>query len=119
MLKVTTTDQDRTITFKLEGRLAGPWVEEVHRVWLDATNCSWVGFVVDLRSVTFIDIPGRALLSDMSRSGAELIATDCLTRNIVDEIERECHPQAGARIEFSSSAPTITTTDLINRPTRS
>lgn len=98
MLKVTTTDQDRTITLKLEGRLVGPWVQEVSRVWMDAAQCSWVGFVIDLRSVTFIDNPGRALLADMSRRGAQLVATDCLTRNIVDEIQRECCPQPGSRL---------------------
>jgi len=96
MLRVTTTDRDQTITFKLEGRLVGPWVQEVNRIWADANQCSGVGLVVDLRSVTFIDNPGRALLADMSRSGAQLIATDCLTRNIVDEIQRECRPQPGA-----------------------
>ena len=90
MLKVTTTDQDQTITLKLEGSLAGPWVQEVSRVWDDAAaQCSWIGYVIDLRSVTFIDNRGRALLADMSRSGAQLIATDCLTRNIVEEIQRE------------------------------
>jgi hypothetical protein len=98
MLKVTTTDQDRTITLKLEGRLAGPWVQEVSRVWMDTAQCSWVGCVIDLRSVTFIDNPGRALLADMSRSGAQLIATDCLTRNIVDEIQREFRPQPGSTL---------------------
>jgi hypothetical protein len=89
MLRVTTTDQDRTITLKLEGKLIGPWVRELSRVWFNAVRSPRSTYVVDLRSVTFIDNPGRALLSSMSRRGARLIASDCMTRMIVDEIEKE------------------------------
>ena len=94
MLKVTTTDQNQTTTLKLEGKLAGPWVQEVTRVWSDTAQKTRDGYVIDLRSVTFIDRPGRALLAAMSKHGAQLIATDCLTRNIVDEIQREKDAQS-------------------------
>jgi anti-anti-sigma regulatory factor len=87
MLKVTTTTQNQTITLKLEGKLAGPWVQEVTRVWIDTAQSPPKGYVIDLRSVTFIDRQGQALLARMSRQGAQLIAADCLTRNIVDEIK--------------------------------
>ena len=94
MLKVTTTHQNQTITLKLEGKLAGPWVQEVTRVWVDTAQSPRAGYVVDLRSVTFIDNRGQALLAAMSRQGAQLIAADCLTRNIVDEIRREGYSAA-------------------------
>jgi hypothetical protein len=97
MLKLTNTDQNQTVTLKLEGKLAGPWVQEVNRVWDDTARTRRGGYVIDLRSVTFIDNPGRALLATMSRHGAQLIATDCLTRNIVDEIQKECYPHSGHR----------------------
>src|SRR4051812_737665 len=97
MLKVTTTNQDQTVTLKLEGKLVGPWVQEVTRVWYDTARNPRSGYVIDLRSVTFIDSPGRALLATMSRDGAQLIATDCLTRNIVDEIQKESDSQAESR----------------------
>ena len=87
MLKVTTTDHNQTITLKLEGKLVGPWVQEVTRVWANTAQNSRSGYVIDLRSVTYIDNPGQALLATMSRQGARLIATDCLTRTIVDEIQ--------------------------------
>ena len=90
MLKVTTTTQNQTITLKVEGKLAGPWVDELTRVWDDATRMKRSGYVVDLRSVTFIDNSGQALLATMTRQGARLIATDCLNRTIVDEIQKEC-----------------------------
>jgi|SRR5678816_267684 hypothetical protein len=98
MLRVTTTSQNQTITLKLEGKLAGPWVQEVTRVWDDTAQSPRSDYVVDLRSVTFIDIPGQALLATMSRQGAQLIAADCLTRNIVDEIQKRCDSQRGSEI---------------------
>ena len=91
MLKVTTTNQNQTITLKLEGKLAGPWVQEVTRVWADTASSPRSGYVVDLRSVTFIDSSGQALLARMTRQGAKLIAADCLTSKIVDDIKQECH----------------------------
>ena len=98
MLKVTTINQDQTITLKLEGKLAGPWVQEVTRVWIDTAQSPRCGYVVDLRSVTFVDRSGRALLTAMSQHGAQLIAADCLTRNIVDEIRREGYAGRESRI---------------------
>jgi anti-anti-sigma regulatory factor len=89
MLKVTTTDTNTTVTLKLEGKLAGPWVQEVNRVWQAAAASRQVGYVVDLQAITFIDRAGKALLAVMSQQGARLLASGCLTRTIVDEIERE------------------------------
>ena len=88
MLKVTTTDQNETVTLKIEGRLAGPWVQEVTRAWVTSAGSERT-VVVDLSSVTFIDAPGRALLATMSTRGAQFIAKDCLTTTIVAEIQRK------------------------------
>ena len=87
MLKVTTMNMQQTLTLKLEGRLAGPWVQEVTRVWAD-NACHDRTYVVDLSAVTFIDNPGRALLETMSKRGAQFIAAGCHTKNIVAEIQR-------------------------------
>ena len=88
MLKVTTKDLKKTLTLKLEGRLAGPWVQEVTRVWAD-TAFQQRQYVVDLTAVTFIDNPGRALLETMSKRGVHFIAAGCQTRNIVAQIQQE------------------------------
>ena len=44
---------------------------------------------VDLTEVTFIDDAGKTCLAAMYRQGAELVAADCLTRDIVAEITQE------------------------------
>jgi anti-anti-sigma regulatory factor len=87
MLKITTdTDAGRTI-LKLEGRLTGPWVEELNACWRDAAAETHRIEVV-LHEVTFIDESGRRLLADMHRRGVELTAAGCMTKAIIEEIIR-------------------------------
>ena len=57
---------------------------------------------VDLTGVTFIDDAGKACLAAMHRQGAELVAADCLTRDIVAEIRRgRSEPRDGSAISRS------------------
>ena len=88
MLKITQQRDEtlKSISFKLEGRLAGPWVEELKACWRRTTADPGSRAVVDLTGVTFVDADGKALLTKMWQQGAELRAAGCLTRCIVDEI---------------------------------
>jgi hypothetical protein len=87
MLKITTqTDPTRTI-FEVEGKLAGPWVEELENCWRKAANSDRPVRVM-ICAVTFIDDKGRDLLVDMCRHGAELVAEGCMNKAIVEEIIR-------------------------------
>jgi hypothetical protein len=72
----------------LEGRLAGPWVEELDTCWRQMAANSQGGAVVDLTGVTFVDAKGKELLTRMWQQGAELRAAGCLTRCIVEEITK-------------------------------
>jgi hypothetical protein len=44
---------------------------------------------VDLTGVTFIDKSGEKVLAELSREGAELIASGCYTRHVVQNIDRK------------------------------
>ena len=70
----------------LEGRLAGPWVEELHSYWCQISGNQQSGAVIDLTGVTFIDANGNALLAKLWQQGAELRAAGCLNRCVVEEI---------------------------------
>lgn len=87
MLKITTLDcGDRTV-FELEGKLAGPWVEEMKECWRKAAEANrQVGVV--LKQVSFIDAAGKTLLIDMCRSGAEIEGAGCMTSVTVEEVKR-------------------------------
>ena len=90
MLKIT-PQQDATVSsvsLVVEGRLAGPWVEELNaycrKMSEEHQHCS----VIDLTGVTFIDAMGKALLASLWRQGAELRASGCLTKCAVEEITK-------------------------------
>jgi hypothetical protein len=87
MLRITVHDKPGALTFQLEGRLAGPWVRVLEECWWSALGRERKPlFRVDLTGVTSIDAAGRAHLAAMHREGAELVATDCLTKAVVAEI---------------------------------
>ena len=88
MLKIT-RQRDATLdsmSLILEGRLAGPWVEELDSYWREMLanhqNCT----MIDLTGVTFIDANGKALLTRLWQQGADLRATGCMTKCVVEEI---------------------------------
>lgn len=90
MLKITKHRDagSDSVSFKLEGRLAGPWVEELDTCWRQMTASPQGRTVVDLTGVTFVDGDGKALLTRMWQQGAELRAAGCLTKCIVEEIAK-------------------------------
>jgi len=87
MLRITTQGNARTLVFRLEGRLEGLWVAELEKCWRGMeTDAGRPTLRVDLSGVTFVDDAGKALLARMYEQGAELVADDCLTKAIVEEI---------------------------------
>ncbi len=94
MLRITVIDKPDGLTFQLEGRLAGPWVEELEvcrRHTLSgrpspAERSPAERF--DLTGVTSIDAAGKRFLSERHAEGAQFVACDCLMRAIVAEISR-------------------------------
>ena len=85
MLKITIDIEGKRANLELEGRLAGPWVEELRDCWQRARSDDRQINVV-LKQVTFIDGAGRQLLAEMHRQGAVLAAEGCMTKAIVEEI---------------------------------
>ena len=89
MFRITVHDQPGTVTLKLEGRLGGEWVRVLKDCWQSAvTGHSKDSLYVDLTEVTSVDASGRDCLASLHRQGARFIATDCLTKAIVAEINQ-------------------------------
>jgi anti-anti-sigma regulatory factor len=90
MLKITTLVKAKSTVLRLEGRLAGPWVQDLELCW-DST----VGMTtnhplsLDLSAVTYVDSEGKDLLKKIHKQGATLVASGCLTSCIVNEIVRD------------------------------
>ena len=94
MLRITVHNKSKTITFQLEGSLAGPWLQVLEDCWQRALRRPRKSILrVDLSEVTFIDDAGKACLAAMHRQGAEFVAADCMTKAILDEITRSSLPE--------------------------
>jgi ABC-type transporter Mla MlaB component len=101
MLRITVEEGARLVTLRLEGRLTGPWLRELDACWQNCVGLQHARVrYVDLTGVTFIDSAGKACLAAMYRQGAEFIAADCMTKEIVAEIARS------SLAEGSELAPT-------------
>jgi hypothetical protein len=87
MLKITTRIGTTGTVFELEGKLAGPWVQELNEYWRKAAEPDRPVRVM-LCAVTFIDGEGRKLLADMHRHGVGLVAEGCMNKAVVEEIMR-------------------------------
>lgn len=87
MLRITIHNEAETTRFVIEGKLAGPWVEELKKCWL-AALCDepCPPLLVDLSAVTFIDLEAITLLTEMSRHGARLSANGLMNQAIIEEI---------------------------------
>jgi ABC-type transporter Mla MlaB component len=87
LLRITLENTEQSAKFELAGKLAGVWVDELESTWrslLGATPKKTL--TVDLSQVTFIDGPGRKLLGEMFKQGAEFRAAHLMTKYIIEEI---------------------------------
>ena len=87
MLRLRTLSRPDETLLVLEGRLSGPWVDELARCWAKLRDEKHAGPIrVDLDGVTFISAAGKALLARLHQDGARLTARACMTSAIIEEI---------------------------------
>ena len=66
MLKISvTSNSDQAIEFALEGKLVGPWVDELRRLSHEALSQN-KSVSLNLEKVWFVDASGAALLRDLA-----------------------------------------------------
>jgi hypothetical protein len=87
VLRITTDMTEHGATLILEGRLAGVWVSELNRCWhtVRATRPG-LSLCIDMRGLAFVDAAGEQLLADMYGCGADLLASGCWMKSIVEKI---------------------------------
>jgi hypothetical protein len=87
MLRITVHEDAGSRTFRLEGKLAGPWVRELEDCWQSALAGQRKDVLrFDLTGVTYIDALGKTFLAARHAEGVEFLAQCCLTRAVVAEI---------------------------------
>jgi len=87
MIRITLHADVASFTMQLEGKLTRPWVREAESQWQQAvTGTRKRRLCIDLTGVTLIDTAGKAFLAAARAEGAELAASGCLMRAIVQEL---------------------------------
>jgi ABC-type transporter Mla MlaB component len=70
MLRITVVESSpRAITLRVEGRIAGPWVEELRTACNTYTSSNPVELCLELEDVSFVDAAGVACLKHLEEQG--------------------------------------------------
>ena len=90
-LKITLTESDKTIGITLEGRVAGPWADELSRVWVEtAPQLKSRKLILDISNVTYADGAGlQALRVIYAQTEARVAAGTPWTEYLAEEIKEK------------------------------
>src|SRR5262245_51713185 len=87
MLRIQVDERPEATILRVEGKLAGDWVDELRRVWtVVRTESPEKQAIVELSSVLTVDKPGRKLLSQMHSWGTQLSGKGLMVRSLIEEI---------------------------------
>jgi anti-anti-sigma regulatory factor len=90
MLRIHIEEKCDSATLRLEGRLAGAWVEELERCCQNVlARRQNRALVIELDGVTFVDEEGQSLLREMHDAGATLVGRGAQCRYLVEQIQQQ------------------------------
>jgi hypothetical protein len=91
MLRITVQDGDNAQVIRFEGKIIGPWVDEIDRVWCSLTpSLGTKELRLDVREVAFVDVKGTELLRKIyQKTKARFLADSPLTRYFADQAMRQ------------------------------
>jgi hypothetical protein len=95
MLRVTPVKTKEGETVKLEGKLCGPWVEEVQRFW--SASAASRSVRIDLEEVTYVDQKGKELLWQMEKQGASLVRASEFINHLLHDDAIANHSNGASR----------------------
>jgi hypothetical protein len=73
MLRITVVESSaRAVTLRVEGRVAGPWVEELRTTCNLHTGPDPVQLCLELEDVSYVDAAGVACLKELREQGVGL-----------------------------------------------
>jgi anti-anti-sigma factor len=92
-LRITVQQSEEATVLMLEGRVAGPWAQELSRVWHEqASQWAQQKLVLDLNNVIFADAAGTSVLRQIySQTRPEIIANTPWTRYLAAQIAANPH----------------------------
>jgi hypothetical protein len=99
-LRITIRETDQSIAITLEGRIAGPWVEELKDVWGKiAPKVSNRSLSLDLRSVIYSEAKGKQVLREIyAQTHAMLVTSTPWTEYLAQEISGSYEEQGNEEV---------------------
>lgn len=87
MLRISIEHDNNAVFFVLEGRLVGPWVDELRSVWMQHSSPERESrLTVDLCGLTAMDTAGRDLLEGLLQRGATIRCSDVMNQYLVEQM---------------------------------
>jgi anti-anti-sigma regulatory factor len=88
VLKITFQQSEEALAITLEGRLAGPWAEELVRAWREkAPSLTGHKVSIDLRNTTYADAIGMQALRDIyAQTRADIVTGTPWTQYLALEV---------------------------------
>lgn len=87
MFRISIEEDPGTLSLVLEGRLVGPWVDELRRISTRHITRD-VTLTIDLDGLTAMDARGQALLDELRQGGATLRCSDVMNQYLVELMAR-------------------------------
>jgi anti-anti-sigma regulatory factor len=90
MLRISVQPNSDSIAIILEGRVAGPWADELSRTWADvAPTIGTRKILLDLCNTTYADAAGISVLRSIyGNTAAKIITSSPWTKYLAEEITR-------------------------------
>jgi len=90
-LRITVYERESSIEITLEGRLAGPWVAELSKAWIEtAPRLGTRMICLNLRDLTYSNEDGKQVLRELiAQTSAEIITSDPVTKYLALEISND------------------------------
>jgi anti-anti-sigma regulatory factor len=103
-LRITVEENAEAMTIKLEGRVTGPWVAELDRLWEQASlTLASRQLAIDLRETTYADADGiRALRAIYSQTQAMVLTSTPWTQYLAEELKGECQKPPDAEVHHAN-----------------
>lgn len=100
VLRITVDEKPDAVVLKLEGRLTGPWVAELGRLWEEkAPAFAQKKLSLDLRETTFADAGGILVLRTIySQTGAAILSGTPWTQYLAEEVANTNSQPAGTEV---------------------
>lgn len=99
-LRITVQENAKAVTIKLEGRVTGPWVAELDRLWEQASpTLASRQLSLDLRETTYADAGGiNSLRAIYSQTHAMILTSTPWTQYLAEEVKGESQKQPDAEV---------------------